>query len=317
MSAVFTPGPTVGALMIGSIVGATLYGLTCSQGYMYYGRGQRDHWATRYYMLMLWLINSVNVFLLGHIVYYYFITRYGDTTAFLTPVWSLVTLVLLTAIVSFMVRGLYIKGIWHLSHQNPMMTAALTALSVFNLVCGVILTVKGFRIVAGEFESLKAALILNLASALLADVAVTVSLLYLMRANTSGNPRRETISNRLVLYVVNTGLLTVADGTVALITYAVMPDTFIFLTPYMVLSHLYTNALFASLNARTLGSSGEQIVSMNLSTVSPPRFPGSSFSTGPRSSQQLGMPMQTVVQTRPEESGSDNEDVKHYSLAKA
>ncbi|OJT07753.1 hypothetical protein TRAPUB_1345 [Trametes pubescens] len=182
---------------------------------------------------------------------------------------------------------------------------------------------------AGDFDSLKVSLYLNFASAVLADAAVAVTLLCLLRGTKTGNPRRDSAVGRLILYTVNTGLLTAADAAVALLTYGIMPRNFVFFAPYMILSHFYTNALFASLNARTLGGFGEQTVSVNfsMSTVnSPPRFTGTSGG-GPGSPQvsvsllcskshfvtradaaatQLGIPIQTFK----EESQSDNEDMK-------
>ncbi|OJT07752.1 hypothetical protein TRAPUB_1344 [Trametes pubescens] len=81
------PGPTVGAIMIGGIVGPTLYGLTCSQGFMYYGRSSKDSPLMRLYVLAIWLVDSLNVVMVGHILYYHFITNYGDPDVFQTPVW--------------------------------------------------------------------------------------------------------------------------------------------------------------------------------------------------------------------------------------
>ncbi|KAI9063688.1 hypothetical protein FKP32DRAFT_1758089 [Trametes sanguinea] len=312
------PGPTVGAMLIGGIVGASLYGLTCSQGFMYYNRGQKDSFFMRTYVLVLWLVDSANVFLMGHLLYDSFITHYGDPTIFDKPLWSLVTLVLFTSIVSFMVRGMYIKGIWHLSHEHPIITGVLSILSAFDFVCGILLSFKGYRVKAGEISSLKVYLYLEFVSAILADGAVAVTLVYLLRGTKTGNSRTDSFGGRLMLFAVNTGLLTAADAAVALITYAAMPNNFVFLTPFMVLSHFYTNALFASLNSRTLGKPGDHVLSVNLSTVSPQRFPGSSTGTGPHGAQQLNIPIQSAVQTRVDESGSDNEDLKSsYSMAKA
>ncbi|CDO74767.1 hypothetical protein BN946_scf185001.g15 [Trametes cinnabarina] len=240
------------------------------------------------------LVDSVNVVLMGHLLYDSFITHYGDPTIFDKP----------------------------LCHEHPMITGALLMLSVFDFVCGILLSVKGFRVKAGETSGLKVYLYLEFASAILADGSVAGILLYLLRGTKTGNSRADSFGGRLMLFAVNTGLLTAVDATVALITYAAMPNNFVFLTPFMVLSHFYTNALFASLNSRTLGKLGDHVVSVNLSTVSPQRFPGSSIGTGPHGGQQLNIPIQTVVQTTVDESGSDNEDLNQrprsaYSMAKA
>ncbi|KAH9849413.1 hypothetical protein C2E23DRAFT_840117 [Lenzites betulinus] len=310
MSTLEMPGPTVGAMLIGGIVGASLYGLTCSQGYMYLTRSQNDSLWMRLYMLGIWILDSVCLVFVGHIIYYQFITRWGDPTVFETPIWSFVVLILFTALVSFSVRGMYLKGVWHLSHQNPLLVGGLTLLSVFDFACGIILTVKAANVQAGNLDSLKVPLYLNFASAVIADGAVAITLLSLMR-NTRTDPRNDSGFARIMVYTVNTGLLTAGDAAIALITYAAMPHNYVFIMPFMVLSHFYTNAIFGSLNARPHGKHGEHSVSLSLgmnAVGSPPRFPTTS---GSHNSPQvsIGIPIHTVVETKTD-SMNDNFDHK-------
>ncbi|KAI8970546.1 hypothetical protein BD414DRAFT_470498 [Trametes punicea] len=190
MSDMAFPGQTVGALMVGGIVGATLYGLTFSQAFRYHNREQKDSFLMRTYVLALWLADTVNVFLMGHVLYYTFVTRYGDPTVFLAPLWSLVSMVLLTSIVSFMVRGVYIKGIWHLSHEHPVIAGVIAVLSVFDFVCGIpVLTLKGYGVNRGDFDSLKVYLCLAFASAIIADLSVAGTLWYLLRGSKARTSR--------------------------------------------------------------------------------------------------------------------------------
>lgn len=42
---------------------------------------------TRLSLLWLRLLDTLNVVMVGHILYYHFITKYGDPTVFQTPVW--------------------------------------------------------------------------------------------------------------------------------------------------------------------------------------------------------------------------------------
>ncbi|KAI0674254.1 hypothetical protein C8Q78DRAFT_1075920 [Trametes maxima] len=310
-------GDTLGAVMIGGIIGATLFGLTCSQGYMYYSRGRKDGPLMRYYVLAIWLIDSIQVVMMGHFLYFSFVTNYGVPEVFNTPIWSLMTLVVITSIVSFMVRAVYIQGIWRLSEENFAITGVLVLLSLFDFVCGIVLSVKGYNVAAGHLDNLKTSLYLNFASAVLADASVALTLMFLLRGRRSGNARLNSFGNRVMLFTVNTGLLTAADAAVALITYASMPHKFVFFAPYMVISHFYTNALFASLNARTFGKPSDQVMSFNFSSgASPPRFPTNSVSQGSQDHPQFGIPIQTTVQTRID-TASDQDLKASFTLAKA
>lgn len=74
--------------------------------------------------------------------------------------------------------------------------------------------------------------------------------------------------NKLVLYTVTTGLLTVIDAALGLITYLARPSTLIFIAFYLNLSKFYVNSYFASLNVRKnlLGSMRtENLVSIQMS----------------------------------------------------
>ncbi|KAK7677728.1 hypothetical protein QCA50_019280 [Cerrena zonata] len=54
----------------------------------------------------------------------------------------------------------------------------------------------------------------------------------------------------MTLYAINTGVLTSAISLTCLILYDIMPDNFIFMGFYFVLSKLYVNSFLAALNTR-------------------------------------------------------------------
>ncbi|KIP12265.1 hypothetical protein PHLGIDRAFT_328316 [Phlebiopsis gigantea 11061_1 CR5-6] len=56
--------------------------------------------------------------------------------------------------------------------------------------------------------------------------------------------------NTLLIYIVNTGLLTSIVAVAAVVTSIVMPNNFIFVSIYFVISELYSNSMLTSLNAR-------------------------------------------------------------------
>lgn len=62
--------------------------------------------------------------------------------------------------------------------------------------------------------------------------------------------RTDSLVNKLVLYSVTTGALTVIDAALGLATYLSNPTTLIFIAFYLNLSKIYVNSYFASLNVR-------------------------------------------------------------------
>ncbi|PIL29372.1 hypothetical protein GSI_09423 [Ganoderma sinense ZZ0214-1] len=69
---------------------------------------------------------------------------------------------------------------------------------------------------------------------------------FLYKARTGFNTRTDSVINVLLLYTVNTGLITSVFALACFITYAAMPTNYVFLTLYFPLSKLYFNALLAS-----------------------------------------------------------------------
>jgi len=67
----------------------------------------------------------------------------------------------------------------------------------------------------------------------------------------TGFRRTDSLVNILLVYTINTGLLTGIVAMLCFILYAVMPDTYIFMAIFLNLSKLYLNALLATLNARS------------------------------------------------------------------
>ncbi|KAK7448085.1 hypothetical protein VKT23_013842 [Stygiomarasmius scandens] len=82
------------------------------------------------------------------------------------------------------------------------------------------------------------------------DVAITVALIWLLGKSKSGIQRTNTVINKLITFILTTGLATSIDAILSLISISVWPDTFIYITFYCVIARLYSNSLMATLNAR-------------------------------------------------------------------
>ncbi|KAI0701702.1 hypothetical protein C8Q76DRAFT_239245 [Earliella scabrosa] len=266
---VAAPDLTIGAMLLGCIFGAMSYGFITAQGYMYYGRSVKEPLATRLYVFISWALDSVNTALLVHSQYHYFLNNYGNPEAFKTPVWSLVSMVLVTAVIAFMVRGIFIKSVWQMSYEHPIPTGILGALSLSNLACGILATIKMLKITEGHYRSIQVYIYLNFASAILADGCMAATLLYYLNGHKAGTYRTKTWINKLQLYVVGTGILAILLALVALVLFAAMPDKVVFLLPFMLWSKFYANAMYSSLNARK-NKVPREILAVNLSTDSPP-----------------------------------------------
>ncbi|KAG6811538.1 hypothetical protein H0H92_006935 [Tricholoma furcatifolium] len=142
-------------------------------------------------------------------------------------------------------------------------------LSLHSLVCGIVITVKAFGITYyTELDKIRSLLYLNFASNTASDLSVAIALSWMFLKSRTGFRRTDNLVNTLMRYTVNTGLIVGLDALCGMVTYATMPNNFIFLAFYLLMSKLYLNSYLATLNARDeLRKELEEPVSIHLSQI--------------------------------------------------
>ncbi|KIM39251.1 hypothetical protein M413DRAFT_415842, partial [Hebeloma cylindrosporum] len=90
----------------------------------------------------------------------------------------------------------------------------------------------------------------SLGGCVIADGIVTASLCMLLDHSRTGVKSADSLVNTLMLYSINTGLLTSLCATACFVTFAIWPHEFVFIGFYFALSKLYVNSLLAVLNTR-------------------------------------------------------------------
>ena len=69
-----------------------------------------------------------------------------------------------------------------------------------------------------------------------ADVAIAATLIYLLQTSRTGFQRSDTIINRLILFSLNTGLLTGVDAIMSLVMISLFPNSLIYIMFYVTCS---------------------------------------------------------------------------------
>ncbi|THH08978.1 hypothetical protein EW145_g2331 [Phellinidium pouzarii] len=101
-----------------------------------------------------------------------------------------------------------------------------------------------------EFAHLSWLFYVGLGSDIAVDVLVAIILCYFLRQSRTGFKSTDNVINVLMMYVINTGLLTAVCATCCIAIYVAMPTTFIFIGFYFCLPKLYFNSMLAMLNSR-------------------------------------------------------------------
>jgi len=84
------------------------------------------------------------------------------------------------------------------------------------------------------------------------DLLIAGTLCTLLNFSRTGFQRSDAIINRLIIFSVNTGLLTSLCALASLISILVAGNTFVYIAFFFCLGRLYTNSLLATLNARKM-----------------------------------------------------------------
>ncbi|KAF7303645.1 hypothetical protein MIND_00593800 [Mycena indigotica] len=272
---------TLGALLVGGLVATALWGVTCVQTFSFFLRVGADptRRLQKSLVAILWVLDTFDTVLNGHILYFYLITNYFAPQTILFPVWSVIIHVAATSISNFIVRSVFARRVYRLSKGNIPGTLLIVALSTLDLICGITITAKAFGITSYlQLAGLSNLMYLNFAAGTGSDIAVALALCYLLHKSRTGFKRTDSLIRVLMAYTINTGLLVALDATAGMFTYAFMPNNFIFLGCYLLLSKLYLNSYLAILNARNgLGlrgtaSDGPVSVDIHLSQISGVRW---------------------------------------------
>ncbi|KAJ8520736.1 hypothetical protein ONZ45_g2452 [Pleurotus djamor] len=95
----------LGAMFLGNVVAAILYGVTSVQTFIYFKGSAQDLRSLKVIVLILWLLDSLHIILVTHTVYFYTVSNYADPLSLNTPIWSNVSQVYTTCISDLIVRG--------------------------------------------------------------------------------------------------------------------------------------------------------------------------------------------------------------------
>ncbi|EIN05594.1 hypothetical protein PUNSTDRAFT_137699 [Punctularia strigosozonata HHB-11173 SS5] len=260
---------TLGALLVGGLCAAALYGITCAQTFIFLQNHPEERRSFKLFIAGLWGLDTFDMCLTSHVLYWYLVTNYANFSALAVPVWSILLHVSVTSISDFIVRSMFARRVWRLSKGNYIITGVIVAVSLIDLICGIIITVKAFGVQSFlGLSKIANLLYLNFGAGVTSDLVVAITLAWYLWNSRTGFAKMDSLVNVLMLYTINTGLLTALDACFGLICYAVMPTNFVFIAAYLLLSKLYLNSYLYSLNAREYireRGSGNGMVSIHLS----------------------------------------------------
>ncbi|KAI6122024.1 hypothetical protein F5141DRAFT_1094271 [Pisolithus sp. B1] len=102
-----------GSALIGGLISAVLYGIATLQTYAYYMHYSEDTLTVKFLVTGVWVLDTLRLSFVCHVLYYYLITNYGIPTSLLYMVWSLPASILVHIIGSSAVQCFFVHQIYY------------------------------------------------------------------------------------------------------------------------------------------------------------------------------------------------------------
>ncbi|KAH9858596.1 hypothetical protein C2E23DRAFT_9665 [Lenzites betulinus] len=262
---------TMGAMFIGVILAGIMYGVSCAQMFYYFTRYPNDHWGLKLLVTAVWASDTVHQGLISYSLYYYLITQYGNPIALTEMSNSIIIEVFFNSFIGLFVQSFFTARIWTLSGKKPLVVVPVILLVLGEFVVTMTYAIKAlFMKTFLDLARYKGLTITVNALAAAGDVVIAIILCTILNNSRTGFSKSNKLINKLIIFAVNTGLLTSICASLTFITVVALPNTFIYITFFFLLGRLYSNSLMATLNARQhLRDMSSDAMSMSLQDRQP------------------------------------------------
>lgn len=249
-----------GPYLIGVFFNIFLFGVMVAQVYMYFTKYPSDRRWMKIFVLVLLAIDTVNTVVNCVYIYQALVQHFGDIPYLGAAPRALVSEPIITTVVpELMVQIFYAWRVRTLT-RSWIIASSVIALSLAGAAGGIAAVIKfDINPLAREFVNmidLKPIIITWLVCAAAADVLISLVLVWFLRRHKNESRKTDMLIDRIIRLTMQTNVLTAVVAIVDTIVYLADPDGthFVF---NLNLSHLYSNSLMSSLNARPTTSSSQ------------------------------------------------------------
>ncbi|KAI0656128.1 hypothetical protein C8Q70DRAFT_1056993 [Cubamyces menziesii] len=241
-----------GALLLGTCFGMMLYGLTIHQVYRYVRLYPLDRSWIKCMVAAILVLETVHSILCIVAVYYHLVTHFFDTASLSAGHWSTRTLGLIMGLTIILCQCFYVFRIYHLGPHK--VYRLLVLIAIICMVCEfaffIATTVEVFHLSLKEFPAYSWLVSTGFGCAALAEFFLTGTLVVVLWRSRTGSKRTDSIIEILIIYSVNTGLLTSIFDLLSFIFALILPGNLIYVAVGSVAVKLYANSVLAVLNSR-------------------------------------------------------------------
>ncbi|KIM87661.1 hypothetical protein PILCRDRAFT_815240 [Piloderma croceum F 1598] len=244
-----TLADTLGALLVGLGLAAALYGVNCAQCLVFFRRSSPGFLKLRSIIAVLWMLETVNLCLLSHALYFNLVTHHGDMTRLTLGVWSVMVQLIPTFLIVVIVQYVWIWRIWTLNRSVWRTTIALGMCTVSLIGCVLLFTWFIRRYLHNySLYIVDKLLLASLSFLILNDALSNFTLCFILYRSKNGFRNTDNTLTTLMAYAFNTGIITCMGSISFLVLICTTPLKFYHLASHAVVAKVYLNSLLSRLN---------------------------------------------------------------------
>ncbi|KAJ8088594.1 hypothetical protein PM082_013837 [Marasmius tenuissimus] len=253
-----TPSPeylsnTIGALEAGGMVSCLLMGIVTIQVYYYYRKFHEDRVALKIMVAFVWLCELGHSICISHTIYVVTVVYGTDRQIFSSPPKTLSTAIFFGALSNPLIQTFFawrIKGVagaWTL-------TLICWTMSFARIVIGLVSFVEALKMASLQkfLTDWRWSILATIVIGVMNDVLIALSLIWALIQRRGATASKDTVVviDTLILWTLETGLLTSMGEILMMILFLTMPDNFVWLSVFAFVAKLYSNSLMAVMNGR-------------------------------------------------------------------
>ncbi|KAJ7680762.1 hypothetical protein DFH06DRAFT_1315505 [Mycena polygramma] len=241
-------GSTLGAIQIALVLATWLFGIMTLQTFNYYRNFPRDFKAIRGLVGGIWILELGHTIVAWHAMYTITVTFYGQPQHIFSPPISLVFPILFNALIAIGVQTFFVYRVRALSRKwlIPVFCCTLNLVRLaFNmLLFGELYGKLVFTLLTTKYNWM---IILVSTIGPAVDIIIAGSLVYyLWHRKSSGLKQTKSMVDSIIIWTVETTLLTTASGVLQLILFLTRRHDLSWLVFFLIQTKLFSNSMLAS-----------------------------------------------------------------------
>ncbi|KAJ7611110.1 hypothetical protein DFH06DRAFT_1245588 [Mycena polygramma] len=247
---------TIGAIEIGTMLSGVLFGLITAQTYVYFRTFPEDSRFSKALVGALWIIELAHTACSFDALYMYTVRSYGNPASLLRFPLSLDTTVILHGATVIIVQLFFTHRIAKFIQKTYYLPALAMFILLVRFAAFIVSGVAALRMsdIFSFMNTWKSLILFDLISCAITDVMMSAILVYQLAQRRSNVYQRTlAVMDKLIMWSVETCVVTTFTTVTIMICFLTMGEkNFIWLGILLVQPKIFSNALLANLNSRSV-----------------------------------------------------------------